>query len=339
MNTEKKVAVITGVNGQDGSYLAELLLGKGYAVHGLLRPPSIGESGNSFSNIGHLLLSPQLTLHHVDITDENSLKKVVYAIEPSEIYHLAAQSHTPKSFENPWGTFQANTHSTLSLLSVIKDVMPRVRFYFAASSELFGDAVESPQSEVTPFNPNSPYGISKIAGYYLTKLYRRKYSIFACSGICFSHESPRRANIFVTRKITLTAARIKYGLAEKLVLGNLETKRDWGYSGDFVEAIWAMLQQDLPDDYVIGTQENHTIQEFVERAFAYAGLDWKRYVVVDPQLYRPAEATPWLADTTKARRHLGWKPKTSFSELVTMMMDSDLAIAQGERDRPDNRNH
>ncbi|ALA59893.1 GDP-mannose 4,6-dehydratase [Nitrospira moscoviensis] len=337
MNNRNKIAVITGVNGQDGSYLAEFLLAKGYEIHGFVRPISQKQAtSNEFINIRHLVGLPQLTVHHVDVADEKSLKKTICEIGPSEIYHLAAQSHTPKSFEDSWGTFQTNTQSTLAILSLIKDRMPSAKFYFAASSELFGDAVESPQNEHTPFNPISPYGISKVAGFYLTKLYRKKYSIFACSGICFSHESPRRGEIFVTRKITSTAARIKYGLAEKVFLGNLETRRDWGYSGDFVEAIWAMLQHRSPDDYVIGTEENHTIQEFVERVFDYLGLDWKRHVVVDPSLYRPAETNPWLADATKARRILGWSPKTSFKELIKMMIENDLEVVRRELVRDQN---
>lgn len=333
MNNEKKVAVITGITGQDGSYLAEFLLAKEYEVHGLVRPSQLGNSDKALSNILHLREDPLFTIHYGDVTDNQMLSTYVRDVQPDEIYHLAAQSNTPKSFECAWDTFQTNTQSTLSLLSIIKEVRPGARFYFAASSELFGDAVESPQNEKTPFNPNSPYGISKIAGYYLTKLYREKHSLFACSGICFSHESPRRSDIFVTRKITSTVARIKYGLANELRLGNLETKRDWGFSGDFIEAIWGMLQQDQPDDYVIGTEENHSIKEFVERAFTYAGLDWEKYVVADPAFFRPAEKNPWLADASKAKRVLGWKPKTTFDELVAMMMERDLDCVKRETEK------
>lgn len=332
MNRINKVALITGVTGQDGSYLSELLLEKGYEVHGIVRPFQPEDTDKALSNILHLLGVPQFKIHSCDVTGSQMLSNFVREIRPDEIYHLAAQSNTPKSFEDEWGTFQTNTQSTLSLLATIKEASPNSRFYFAASSELFGDAVESPQNEKTPFNPNSPYGISKIAGFYLTKLYREKYSVFACSGICFSHESPRRGNIFVTRKITSTVARIKCGMASELRLGNLETRRDWGFSGDFVHAIWGMLQQDEPDDYVVGTGENHTIKEFVERAFSYVSLDWKKYVVTDPKFFRPAEKNAWLADTSKAQRILGWKPKVSFDELVAMMMDNDLAIAHQEMD-------
>lgn len=333
MNNDKKIAIITGVTGQDGSYLAELLLANGYEVHGLVRSFQLGNPDKALSNILHLRENPLFRIHSGDVTDNQMLTKFVREVQPDEIYHLAAQSNTPKSFENAWDTFQTNTQSTLSLLSIIKEVRPVARFYFAASSELFGDAVESPQNEKTPFNPNSPYGISKIAGFYLTKLYRKKHSLFACSGICFSHESPRRADIFVTKKITSTVARIKYGLANELRLGNLETKRDWGFSGDFVEAIWGMLQQDQPDDYVIGTGENHSIKEFVERAFAYVGLDWEKYVVTDPAFFRPAETNPWLADISKAKRVLGWKPKTSFDDLIAMMMESDIDCVKREKEK------
>jgi GDPmannose 4,6-dehydratase len=328
MNNARKVALITGVTGQDGSYLAELLLQKGYEVHGFVRPYESSNRTSALASIAHLLEEPHLHLHNCDVIDSQGLTDYFRNILPDEIYHLAAQSNTPKSFVDEWGTFQTNTHSTLSLLSIIREVKPHARFYFAASSELFGDAVESPQNEQTPFNPNSPYGISKIAGFYLTKLYREKHSLFACSGICFSHESPRRPDIFVTRKITSTVARIKFGLASELRLGNLETKRDWGFSGDFVHAIWAMLQQDKPDDYVIGTGENHSIREFVVKAFAYAGLDWEKYVVSDPVYYRPAERNSWLADTSKAKSTLKWSPKVSFNSLVEMMMENDIQLMQ-----------
>lgn len=330
MNSTKKSALITGVTGQDGSYLAELLLEKGYEVHGIVRPFQTAEQNRVLSNILHLLELPHFKIHRCDVTDSQTLSNFVREIRPNEIYHLAAQSSTPKSFEDEWGTFQTNTQSTLSLLATIKEVSPNSRFYFAASSELFGDAVESPQNEKTPFNPNSPYGVSKTAGFYLTKLYREKHAVFACSGICFSHESPRRGDVFVTRKITSTVARIKCGMANELRLGNLETKRDWGFSGDFVHAIWGMLQQDEPEDYVVGTGENHTIKEFVDKAFSYVGLDWKKYVVSDPKFFRPAEKNAWLADTSKAQRILGWRHKVSFDQLVAMMMENDLALAHRE---------
>jgi GDPmannose 4,6-dehydratase len=250
------------------------------------------------------------------------------ALAPDEIYHFAAQSNTVKSFENEWETFETNTKSTVVLLSLIREHKPETRFFLAASSELFGDAVESPQNELTPFNPNSPYGISKVTSFYITKLYREKYGLFACSGICFSHESPRRTEIFVTRKITSTVAKIKYGLATQLRVGNLETRRDWGFSGDFVIAIWSMLQQSKPADYVIGTGENHTILEFIEKAFHYVDLDWQDYVVIDPTYYRPSEKNQWLADISKAKKDLNWQPTVSLDELVEMMMVEDIAKTQ-----------
>lgn len=328
MATPKRVALITGITGQDGSYLAELLLAKGYKVHGVIRPQGDIPYGYAFENIENIKGHLELVLHECDIVVESRLADLFKEVLPDEVYHLAAQSNTVRSFNNEWATFETNTKSTVALLSMIRDFKPEARFYFAASSELFGDAIESPQNELTPFNPNSPYGISKVAGFYMTKLYREKHSLFACSGICFSHESPRRTEIFVTRKITSTVAKIKYGLAKELRLGNLETRRDWGFSGDFVTAIWSMLQQTKPSDYVIGTGENHTIREFVEKAFEYVDLDWQDYVVSDPTFYRPSEKSHWLADISKANTDLNWRPNISFKELVEMMMAKDLERVQ-----------
>lgn len=328
MTIPRKIALITGITGQDGSYLAELLLDKGYEVHGIVRPEIKHGSAPYTENIAHLNGLSNFILHSCDITHDLELADCFKEVLPDEIYHLAAQSNTPMSFIKEWDTFETNIRSTLTLLTLIKEYKPLARFYFAASSELFGDAIETPQNEETVFNPNSPYGISKVAGYYLTKLYREKYSLFACSGICFSHESPRRPDIFVTRKITSTVAKIKFGVAKELRIGNLETKRDWGFSGDFVLAIWQMLQQDRPEDYVIGTGVNYSIKEFIEKAFEYVGLDWRNYVVSDPLFYRPQEKNSWLADITKAKQKLGWEPKFSFKMLVETMVDNDLEIVR-----------
>ncbi len=328
MITAKRVALITGILGQDGSYLAELLLAKDYAVHGLVRPQKHNFNPLGYENIKSIRNHPNLKLYECDIVDVERIKDLFQNIMPDEVYHLAAQSNTVRSFSNEWKTFETNTLSTITLLSLIREYKSEAKFYFAASSELFGDAVESPQNEMTSFNPNSPYGISKVASFYTTKLYRENHSIFACSGICFSHESPRRAEIFVTRKITSTVAKIKYGLASELRLGNLETRRDWGFSGDFVNAIWLMLQHKSPADYVIGTGENHTILEFIEKAFDFVNLDWREYVILDQNFYRPSETNPWLADFSKAKKELGWQPCVSFSNLVEMMMIEDLERVQ-----------
>jgi GDPmannose 4,6-dehydratase len=328
MIVANRVALITGILGQDGSYLAELLLAKGYTVHGLVRPQKEIVYPLRYENIEDIKSHPQLILHECNIVDVGRITELFKTTLPDEIYHLAAQSNTVRSFSKEWETFETNTQSTATLLSLIREYKSDARFYLAASSELFGDAIESPQNELTSFNPNSPYGISKVASFYMTKLYREKHSLFACSGICFSHESPRRSDIFVTRKITSTVAKIKYGLASELRLGNLETRRDWGFSGDFVNAIWLMLQQTRPDDYVIGTGENHTILEFIEKAFDFVKLDWQDYVISDPAFYRPSEANPWLADLSKANRELNWHPRVSFSNLVEMMMLKDLERVQ-----------
>jgi GDPmannose 4,6-dehydratase len=324
----KKVALITGITGQDGSYLAELLLLKGYWVHGVVRAKSQISEKSNLENIENIQNHSNLKLHECSIVDEGSISELFNMVMPDEVYHLAAQSNTVRSFNNEWDTFETNTKSTVLLLSIILKFKPNTKFYFAASSELFGDAIESPQNEFTTFRPNSPYGISKLAGFYMTKLYREKYSLFVCSGLCFSHESPRRSEIFVTRKITSTVAKIKYGIEKELRLGNLETKRDWGYSGDFVRAIWSMLQQSKPADYVIGTGKNHTVLEFVEKAFKYVDLDWREYVVSDPTYFRPSEKNHWLADISKAKKDLNWEPEVSFEDLLKMMMEKDIERVQ-----------
>ena len=324
----KKVALITGITGQDGSYLAEHLLLKGYWVHGVVRDKSQISEKSILENIENIQNHSNLKLHECSIVDEGSITELFNMVTPDEVYHLAAQSNTVRSFSNEWDTFETNTKSTVLLLSIILKFKPNTKFYFAASSELFGDAIESPQNEFTPFRPNSPYGISKLAGFYMTQLYREKYSLFVCSGLCFSHESPRRSEIFVTRKITSTVAKIKYGIEKELRLGNLETKRDWGYSGDFVRAIWSMLQQSKPADYVIGTGKNHTVLEFVEKAFKYVDLDWREYVVSDSTYFRPSEKNHWLADISKAKKDLNWQPEVSFEDLLEMMMEKDIERVQ-----------
>lgn len=324
----KKVALITGITGQDGSYLAELLLLKGYWVHGVVRDKSQISEKSILENIENIQNHSNLKLHECSIVDEGSITELFNMVMPDEVYHLAAQSNTVRSFSNEWDTFETNTKSTVLLLSIILKFKPNTKFYFAASSELFGDAIESPQNEFTSFRPNSPYGISKLAGFYMTQLYREKYSLFVCSGLCFSHESPRRSEIFVTRKITSTVAKIKYGIEKELRLGNLETKRDWGYSGDFVRAIWSMLQQSKPADYVIGTGKNHTVLEFVEKAFKYVDLDWREYVVSDSTYFRPSEKNHWLADISKAKKDLNWQPEVSFEDLLEMMMEKDIERVQ-----------
>ena len=324
MNSSYKVALITGITGQDGSYLAELLLSKGYKVHGVVRPSEEIHSAFKSENIENIKNHSNLVMYECDTKNASAMTNIFKSVSPDEVYHFAAQSNTVKSFENEWETFETNTKSTVELLSLVRHFKPIAKFYLAASSELFGDAIETPQNELTPFNPNSPYGVSKVASCYMTKLYREKYSLFACSGLCFSHESPRRTEMFVTRKITSTVAKIKYGLANELRLGNIDTRRDWGFSGDFVVAIWLMLQQSKPEDYVIGTGENHTIRELIEKAFKYVDLEWQDYVVFDPDYFRASEKNEWLADISKAKKELKWQPKVTFEELVEMMMKKDI---------------
>lgn len=317
----KKVALITGVTGQDGSYLAELLLSKGYRVHGLVRRVAYESERWRFSR---LQAFKKIAIHHGDITDYAGICRLLSKIKPDEIYHLAAQSFVQLSFEDDFNTMHTNIDGTHYLLRAIVELKLKSKFYYAGSSEMYGQAVEVPQNEQTPFNPVSPYAISKVAGYYLTKMYRQAYGVFAVNGILFNHESPRRGLEFVTRKITSTAAQIKLGKAKKLELGNPDAKRDWGFSGDYVEAMWLMLQQPKADDYVVATGENHTVREFVNLTFAHLGLDPKKYVVYNNKKdMRRAEVPILLGDASKAKKILGWKPKISFEKLVIMMADSD----------------
>ncbi|MCS7230985.1 MAG: GDP-mannose 4,6-dehydratase [Elusimicrobiota bacterium] len=317
-----KKALITGITGQDGSYLAEFLLTKGYEVHGIVRRVALEDPEHRLWRIKHI--KDKLILHCGSLESYASIFNIVEKIQPDECYHLAAQSFVSYSFEDEFSTINTNINGTMFILSALKERAPKCKFYFAGSSEMFGLAKESPQNENTPFHPRSPYGVSKVAGFYMTMNYREAYGMFCCSGILFNHESPRRGFEFVTRKITDGVARIKAGLAKELRLGNLEAKRDWGFAGDYVEAMWLMLQQDQPDDYVIATGETHSVKEFVELAFSYAKLNWKDYVVVDPSHYRPAEVFELRGDYTKAREKLGWKPKVKFEELVKMMLEYDF---------------
>lgn len=324
---DRKIALITGINGQVGSFLADFLIAKKYEVHGIIRQLSMKDSANGSSNISHLLDSKSFNLHEGNTLDGTLIKNLIQKINPTEIYHLAGQSNIPRSFENPWDTLSSNVLSTINLLEAIKELNSKIKFYFAGSSEVFGDAETSPQNEETQFNPRSPYGISKTTGYYFTKLYREKFQLFACSGICYNHESERRNPIFATRKITQTVSKIKHGLATELRLGNLDARKDWGYTGDFVEAMWLMLQQNTPTDFVIGTGVSHTIRQFVKMCFNFVELDWKKYVIIDDQLLR-TEKNLLVADSSKSERILGWKPKTTFDEIVAKMMENDLNLVQ-----------
>jgi len=321
-----KKAFITGITGQDGSYLAELLLEKGHEVHGMVRRVALEDPEHRLWRIRHIL--DKLILHCASLENYASIFNVVEKIKPDECYHLAAQSFVSYSFEDEFSTINTNINGTHHILSAIKQKVPKCRFYFAGSSEMFGLVNETPQNEFTPFHPRSPYGISKVAGFYLTQNYREAYNIFACSGILFNHESPRRGYEFVTRKITHTVAKIKLGLAEELRLGNLEAYRDWGYARDYIYAMWLMLQQDNPDDYVIATGETRSVREFVELAFNYVGLNWKDYVIVDEIFYRPAEVNILKGDFAKAQKKLNWRPSVKFEELVKMMVDVDLEIVK-----------
>ncbi len=312
-------ALITGITGQDGSYLAEFLLARGYRVHGVVRRASTEPT----DRIRHL--QDRVVLHQGDLADQASLVRLVQEIRPTELYNLAAQSFVPTSWHQPILTGDITGLGVARTLEAIRLVDPEVRFYQASSSEMFGEVQETPQRETTPLYPRSPYGVAKTYGHYLTINYRESYDLFACSGILFNHESPRRGLEFVTRKITNGVARIKLGIDSELRLGNLQAKRDWGFAGDYVRAMWLMLQQDKPDDFVIGTGETHSVEEFVQIAFEHAGLDWRQYVTIDPKFYRPAEVDLLLGDPTKSREKLGWKPEVGFEELVTMMVDSDLA--------------
>jgi GDPmannose 4,6-dehydratase len=316
----QKTALITGITGQDGSYLAELLLEKGYQVCGMVRRSST----ENFQRIEHL--RDKIQLYQGDLLDHTSLAKIVEQVQPNEVYNLAAQSFVPTSWQQPVLTAEFTALGVTRLLDALRQACPRARFYQASSSEMFGKVRENPQSETTPFYPRSPYGVAKVYGHYITVNYRESYGLFACSGILFNHESPRRGLEFVTRKITHGVARIKLGLDHELRLGNLQAKRDWGFAGDYVRAMWLMLQQDQADDYVVGTGQTHRVEEFVQIAFDHVGLDWKRHVIVDPQFYRPAEVDLLLANPTKAHRQLNWKPELSFERLVTSMVEEDLSL-------------
>lgn len=317
-----KKALITGIDGQDGSYLAELLLKKGYKVYGIVRRVALEAPEYHLFRIRNIL--NKIKLYPASLESYPSIFKAVSRVRPAECYHLAAQSFVSYSFEDEFSTINTNINGTHFILSAIKEIVPKCRFYFAGSSEMFGNAKKTPQNENTPFNPRSPYGISKVAGFDLTRNYRETYGLFASSGIMFNHESPRRGFEFVTRKITSRVAEIKFGLAKELKLGNLDAKRDWGFSGDYVRAMWLMLQQERADDFVVATGETHSVKEFVEEAFGYAGLDWKKYVVIDKSFYRPAEINLLRGDYKKARNKLGWRPTVKFKELVKMMVDADI---------------
>lgn len=317
-----KRALITGIDGQDGSYLSEFLLEKGYQVFGMVRRVALEDPEHHLWRIKHIL--GKVTLIPASLESYPSIFKLVGKAKPHECYHLAAQSFVGYSFEDEFSTINTNINGTHFVLSAVRERAPKCRFYFAASSEMFGLVKETPQNEHTPFHPRSPYGISKVAGFDLTRNYREAYGLFACNGIFFNHESPRRGFEFVTRKITSKVAEIKVGLARELRLGNLSAKRDWGYAGDYIKAMWLMLQQDKPDDYVIATNETHSVKEFVELAFGHVGLDWKKYVIVDKTFYRPSEVHSLKGDYSKAKRTLKWKPTVHFQELVKMMVDMDL---------------
>ena len=315
-------ALITGITGQDGSYLSELLLEKGYEVHGLVRRVALEDPSRHLARIQHI--QDKVILHAASLESYASLFSVIQKVQPEECYHLAAQSYVSYSFDDEFSTINTNISGTHYMLSSVKEAAPDCRFYFAASSEMFGKVVETPQRETTQFNPRSPYGISKVAGFYLTRNYREAYNMFACNGILFNHESERRGYEFVTRKITSAVARIVKGMESKLELGNMDAQRDWGYSPDYVIAMWQMLQQPNPDDYVIASGQTHSVREFVELAFGMVGLDWRKYVVVNPNLYRPAEVHLLCGDASKASRVLGWKPRVGFEDLVQKMVQADI---------------
>jgi GDPmannose 4,6-dehydratase len=335
-----KKAMITGITGQDGSYLTELLLGKGYEVHGIIRR----SSNFNTQRLDHIYKDPhvssaRLKLHYGDLTDATALRKWIDQIKPDEVFNLAAQSHVGVSFENPEYTADVVATGALRLLEAVRIHIEhtgrQVRYYQAGSSEMFG-ATPPPQDEHTLFHPRSPYAVSKVAAHWYTVNYREAYGMFACNGILFNHESPRRGENFVTRKITRAVGRIKIGLQKKLFLGNLKASRDWGFAGDYVEAMWLMLQQEKPDDYVVATEESHTVEEFLEEAFGFVGLDWKEYVEIDPRYFRPSEVDNLRGSAEKARKVLGWKPKVGFKQLVAMMVSGDLERANREKVLVDN---
>lgn len=324
-------ALITGITGQDGSYLAEMLLQKGYQVWGIVRRSSSFHTGR----IDHLYKDPhedsRLRLVYGDLTDGGSLATIVSEIQPDEVYNLGAQSHVRVSFDTPIYTVNTDALGTLRLLEAVRQMKRPARFYQASSSEMYGKVVEIPQTEKTPFYPRSPYGCAKVYSFWQTLNYREAYGLFACNGVLFNHESPRRGETFVTRKITRAATRIKLGLQDKLYLGNLDAKRDWGFAGDYVEAMWLVLNHDEPDDYVIASGENHSVREFLDEVFGYLELDWHQYVETDPRYYRPTEVDVLLGDASKAKRKLGWEPKVGFKELAQMMTDADMMLAEREK--------
>jgi GDPmannose 4,6-dehydratase len=326
-------ALVTGITGQDGSYLAELLLGKGYEVHGIIRRASTFNTGR----LEHIYADPhapkqRLILHYGDLSDASALSRLIGQIQPEEVYNLAAQSHVRVSFDSPEYTTDITATGAIRLLEAIREVGIKPRFYQASSSEMYGKVQEVPQTESTPFYPRSPYGCAKVYGYWITVNYRESYGMHASNGILFNHESPRRGETFVTRKITRAVAHIKAGLQEKLYLGNLDAKRDWGFAKEYVEAMWLILQQPEPDDYVIATNETHSVREFLEVAFGHVGLDWQKHVEIDSRYYRPAEVELLIGDYSKARKKLGWEPKTKFAELVRIMVDADLELLKAHRE-------
>jgi len=326
-----KKALITGITGQDGSYLAEFLLKKDYEVHGIIRRASTFNTGR----IDHLYQDPHLKgvklfLHYGDLSDPVQMVKLIYSLQPDEIYNLGAQSHVRVSFDIPEYTGNVSGLGTLRILEAIRETGVKTKFYQASSSEIYGKVMETPQSETTPFHPRSPYGCAKVYAFWTTVNYRESYDIFAANGILFNHESPRRGETFVTRKITNALARIKLGMQRKLHLGNLDAQRDWGYAREYVEAMWLMLQQEQPDDFVIATGETHSVREFLDCAFGHVDLDWHEFVEIDPRYFRPAEVDILLGDAGKARKQLGWEPKTGFQELVHLMVDADMRLLQDQ---------
>jgi len=327
-----KKALITGITGQDGSYLAELLLSKGYEVHGIIRRASSFNTGR----LDPIYEDPhtdkkRLFLHYGDLSDASALARLIGKVQPEEIYNLAAQSHVRVSFDAPEYTADITGTGTIRLLEAIRETGIKPRFYQASSSEMYGKVLEVPQKETTPFYPRSPYGAAKVYSFWITVNYRESYGLHASNGILFNHESPRRGETFVTRKITRAVAHIKAGLQDKLFLGNLDAKRDWGYAKEYVEAMWLMLQQEQPDDYVIATNETHSIREFLDVAFGHAGLDWHQYVEIDPRYFRPAEVDLLIGDYSKARNQLGWEPKTRFADLARLMVDADIELLRKHR--------
>lgn len=328
-----KKALITGITGQDGSYLAELLLGKGYEVHGIIRRASTFNTGR----LEPIYADPhsdkrRLILHYGDMADGSGLERILAQTQPDEVYNLAAQSHVRVSFDGPEYAADVVGTGTVRLLEAIRQTGIKPRFYQASSSEMYGKVMEVPQTEKTPFYPRSPYSCAKVYSYWITVNYRESYGLHASNGILFNHESPRRGETFVTRKITRAVAHIKAGLQDKLYLGNIDAKRDWGYAKEYVEAMWLMLQQPEPDDYVIATNETHSVREFLEVAFGHVGLDWKKYVEIDPRYYRPAEVELLIGDYSKAKKKLGWEPKTKFADLTKLMVDADIQLLKDHRE-------